>query len=882
MGLRDLLGGFGRQKGSEALKERAKREFARGDNAAGVAALIEIGEDGEPEVLFQVGECYETATGVMLNFATAAGWFERAAQKNHLPSQIKLGDYYLFGRRAHDAEEVGAAEDAETGASRLRPKGVSVPADFAKALDWNTRAAEAGAAEAQARLGYQYAAGLGVAPDYDQAKNWFSASAEQGSSSGQFGLGMLYAGNYFGAPDFKAAAEWFEKAAGQGDVASKYYLALLLKEDLGADSDAERAAALFTEAAEAEHTDAMFQLGLIYRDGVGLQADAILAETWLRRAASRGQVGAMLELARFLVQNPGSPDYGSAAVLLREAADLGDSLAQFYLGQLYNGGLGVPHDPATAAFWFRKAADAGVVGAVEALGLMHVDGTGLEQDYGAAFSLLKKAADEGSPSAEFGIANLYNSGLGLERNPKAAAESYRRAAERGNAEACLRLGTLYAAGDGVEQDFAAAVEWYVKAADAGNSDAVSNLAFLYIRGLGVPQDEARGVDMLRKLADDGKISAVWSLYNLYSTGLYLPADPAEAGTWLECAAKMGSGTAACEFARQIEEGRPNAPTVDQAVAWLVSAAENKNAAAQETLGRWLYEGKFVPRDQEAAFRWLSSAAELGNPAAQAWMGDVLNAGLAGVVLDRDVARMWYERAAKQQHVGALSVLSEMVLADEPSADRRAMILDLWQVLADAGDPYAQVRLAEFHMGADGFPASPGLAETWLRAAAAQEDTGAQVRLAKLLLQSETSEEEFREAVGMLQRAAAKGDIDGEYNLGICYQYGIAAPLDLDVAERLYRGAAIRGHSPAQLSLANLLVERETEASFREAANWFEQAAAADMPEAYLGLGRLLEGGKGVAPNPDKAAMLYRKALDLGSEDAREALDHLENALSGAG
>src|SRR5271168_586380 len=127
MALKDVMkGAFARPKKSETSRERAKRAFAQGDNSAGVAALLELGEDSDPEVLFQLGECYETATGVMLNFATAAVWYERAAAKGYLPAQAKLGDFYLFGRRAHAVID-DDTKDTGTGSSRLRPKGVSVP-----------------------------------------------------------------------------------------------------------------------------------------------------------------------------------------------------------------------------------------------------------------------------------------------------------------------------------------------------------------------------------------------------------------------------------------------------------------------------------------------------------------------------------------------------------------------------------------------------------------------------------------------------------------------------------------------------------------------------------------------------------------------------------
>src|SRR6185437_441226 len=121
MGLRDLLGGLRRAGGAEGLREQARREFAAGNNAAGVAALLKIGDDSPPDILFEIGECYEAGRGVILNFATAAAWFERAAVKGHLAAQAKLGDFYLFGRRAHGAA-AGTGTDDGTGASRLRPK----------------------------------------------------------------------------------------------------------------------------------------------------------------------------------------------------------------------------------------------------------------------------------------------------------------------------------------------------------------------------------------------------------------------------------------------------------------------------------------------------------------------------------------------------------------------------------------------------------------------------------------------------------------------------------------------------------------------------------------------------------------------------------------
>jgi TPR repeat protein len=878
MALSKILSGFRPAKSQDAARKQAMREFARGDNAAAVATLLSIGGDADADVLFQIGECYETSKGVIPNFATAASWYEKAAVKGNLAAQARLGDMYLFGRRAHSSSEGG---DNETGSSRLMPKGVSVPQDFAKALYWNTAAAEAGSADAQGRLAYQYAMGHGVEVDYALAERWFTAAAEQGGCSGQFGLGMLYAGAYVGTIDYTKAAYWFEKAvADHDDIPSKYYLGLMLRDGLGVPADQERAMALLTEAAEANHTDAMFRLGELYQNALGDDTRFALAETWLRRAGARKHVGALVALAKLLVEDTAMPDYASAAIVLREAAELGDGLAPFYLGQFYSAGLGVPQDTGEAAVWFRKAADQGVIGAMESLGVMHVTGVGQERDYQAALSLFSRAAEQGSASADFNIGNLYKSGLGVERDDEAAIASFRRAAERGSMEACLHLGIHYATAEGPEQDYAAAAEWYAEAERRGSVDGASNLAFLYIRGLGVELDPERGIRKLEALAEAGNLSSVWSLYHLHSSGAYVPTNATEAKRWLMRAADMGSGAAAREFAREMEYDIPGAQPVERIVAWLTLAAEKGEALAQEVLGRWCYEGKFVQRNEAAALHWNVMAAERGNPFAQAWMGDVLNQGI-GVIVDRDQARRWYEKAAEQRHLGALIMLTSIMSREKPTEDQLSRLFSLWLNIAQVGDETAQLRVADYYLQGIGVERSVTEAIKWLRTAAERGSAVAQVELGGLILQLDEVGGEPAEAVALFQQAAARGNIEGEYNLGVCYRRGLGVPADRDRARQLYFGAAVKGNNLAQLALADLLVEIGDSEALKEAIRWYEEASAAGLPGAFHGLARLYEDGTGVYPNREKAIFLNRRAAEAGHQGASDALRRLTGVQSAA-
>lgn len=121
-------------------------------------------------------------------------------------------------------------------------------------------------------------------------------------------------------------------------------------------------------------------------------------------------------------------DYVVALHLWRQAAEQGNTEAQFKLGALYEQGCGVPQDDAMAAQWYRKAAQQGDARAQFRLGVLYEQGRGVPQDYAVA------------------------------------AQWYYQAAQQGDADAPLSLGVLYEKGCGVPQDYSVAAQWYRKAA----------------------------------------------------------------------------------------------------------------------------------------------------------------------------------------------------------------------------------------------------------------------------------------------------------------------------------------------------------------------------------------------------------------------------------
>jgi TPR repeat protein len=86
-------------------------------------------------------------------------------------------------------------------------------------------------------------------------------------------------------------------------------------------------------------------------------------------------------------------DYGTALQALLPKARAGDMIAQTYVGEIYEKGLGLPGpDYAEAASWYRKAAVQGHGPAQIALGALYEQGQGVSQDKAEALNWYRKAS----------------------------------------------------------------------------------------------------------------------------------------------------------------------------------------------------------------------------------------------------------------------------------------------------------------------------------------------------------------------------------------------------------------------------------------------------------------------------------------------------------
>lgn len=94
----------------------------------------------------------------------------------------------------------------------------------------------------------------------------------------------------------------------------------------------------------------------------------------------------------------------------RQDAELGDAMAQYFVGQMYRKGDGVEKNSEQALSWYRKAAEQGNRPALYNLGWMYDSGEDVPKDLEKALFWYEKAAQQGDPYAPFNIGAMYYSG----------------------------------------------------------------------------------------------------------------------------------------------------------------------------------------------------------------------------------------------------------------------------------------------------------------------------------------------------------------------------------------------------------------------------------------------------------------------------------------
>lgn len=213
---------------------------------------------------------------------------------------------------------------------------------------------------------------------------------------------------------------------------------------------------------------------------------AVLCSTFLTAPALAG-----IEEA---VKSFEEKDFPQALSEFTYLADEGNPTAVYYLGKMYNEGLGVPQNKELALEYFKRADSA--------------------YNTEATVQLAKAFLADDQP----------------ENYKDLAIQYLKKAAYAGNAEALYMLGNIYAEGILVPKEYTYAFGYYLLGALKGDKKAQHQLSMCYFKGRGTTQDYENGLKWLSKSANQGYVLAQMDLANFRATDARLQNIP-DAYAW---------------------------------------------------------------------------------------------------------------------------------------------------------------------------------------------------------------------------------------------------------------------------------------------------------------------------------------------------------------
>ena len=130
----------------------------------------------------------------------------------------------------------------------------------------------------------------------------------------------------------------------------------------------------------------------------------------------------------------------------------------------------------------------------------------------------------------------------------------------------------------------------------------------------------------------------------------------------------------------------------------------------------------------------------------------------------------------------------------------------------------------------------------------------------------------RLAARLFRDTADKGDVMGQFGLGLMYASGDGVEQNYTTARSWFQKAADKGYAPAQTSLGMMYVNGEgVKKNYTEALSWFRKAAKKEHAQAQTNLGVMYDTGKGVKKNYTTARSWFQKAADQGDAPAQTNL-----------
>ncbi len=201
-----------------------------------------------------------------------------------------------------------------------------------------------------------------------------------------------------------------------------------------------------------------------------------------------------------------------AAEFMKNAAVLGDTLAQYELALMYRDGYGTAKDESMYLHWLNEAATKNEPRALTELGLLYKDGRLLDKNIDKATELFRMSALQGNSNGLFLYATmLMESGKECDE-PQLGSniQCIKKSADDGYIDAQIYMMNH----EDSLQNYEAAYTWAKKLSMADNTIGTTYMADCYLHGRGVKRNKGLARDLYKQAADKGNKDAARKLSEL--------------------------------------------------------------------------------------------------------------------------------------------------------------------------------------------------------------------------------------------------------------------------------------------------------------------------------------------------------------------------------
>ena len=183
--------------------------------------------------------------------------------------------------------------------------------------------------------------------------------ADGGHGKACYDLACAYCKGFGVQQSHKDGMKWYKKAAENGVTEGYNCLGKMYLHGEGCDVDGTKAFEFFSLAADAGDVNALMSLGYCYDQGVGTETNHVKMFECYQKAAETGHPAGIhnVGVSYFAGKGVENVDLTRAAEFYSRGADLGFSLSQMNLANMYYNGYGVEMDKEKAKDMYRQCTD---------------------------------------------------------------------------------------------------------------------------------------------------------------------------------------------------------------------------------------------------------------------------------------------------------------------------------------------------------------------------------------------------------------------------------------------------------------------------------------------------------------------------------------------